>query len=108
MAKVSFLPEKVAPPIDGKLEEVGAQAVLASRPIRLRLQPDLYNLDRQSYDSWSGLTWTLELDDVEEGRRFREALGTFMAAFGDPEKQGALLGVLQTITDAKGLTFEPR
>lgn len=95
MAKVSFLPEKVAPPVDGKLEEAGAQAALASRPIRLRLQPDLYLTDQRAYTTWVGLTWTLDLDDVEEGRRFREALGKFMAAFGDPEKQGTLLSTLE-------------
>lgn len=95
MASVSFLPEKSAPPLDAKLEEAGAQALLASRPIRLRLQPNLYSLDKQAYEAWIGLAWTLDLDDIEEGRRFREALGTFMAAFGDPEKQGKLLKALE-------------
>lgn len=94
MAKVSFLPEAAPPPIDQKLEEVAAQAALASREIRLRLQPDLYNYDRSRYDSWNGLTWTLELDGVEEGRQFREALMKFMAGFGDPEKQARLIALL--------------
>src|SRR5258708_20407331 len=80
MAKVSYLPDKVAPPVDTKLEEIHAVAVLAGKPIRLRIQPDLYHPERQGYESWAGLAWTLDLDDIEEGRRFREALGRFMAA----------------------------
>lgn len=97
MAKVSFAPERVPPPIDQKLEEVASQAALASREIRLRLQPDLYNPDKRGYESWSGLTWTLELNDVDEGRRFREVLGKVMAAFGDETKQAALLKALEAL-----------
>lgn len=97
MAKVSFLPDKVAPPIDAALTELGAQAVLADRPLRLRLQPDLYSVDRQAYLAWAGLTWTLDLDDVEEGKRFREALGKFMAAFGDAEKQAKLIALVEKL-----------
>lgn len=95
MAKVSFAPEKAAPPLDAKLEEIGAQAVLAARPIRLRLQPDLYDSDRKGYQSWVGLTWTLDLDSIDEGRLFREALGKFMAAFGDEGKQAKVVAMLE-------------
>lgn len=94
MAKVTFLPDRVAPPVDAKLEEIGGIATLAGREIRLRLQPDLYHHDKQGYVAWAGLTWTLELEDIEEGRRFREALGRFMAAFGD-ERQGKVIEMLE-------------
>lgn len=97
MAKVSFLPDQQPPPIDQALELVGASAALASRPIRIRLQPDLYDIDKRSYYGWVGLTWTLDLEDIEEGRRFREGLGRFMAGFGDPEKQAKLLRALEEL-----------
>jgi hypothetical protein len=94
MAHVTFLPDKQAPPTDGKLLEIAAQATLASRAIRLRLQPDLYNFDKQNYDSWVGAAWTLDLDDAEEGRKFLAGLASFMRGFGDAEKQGKLLKAL--------------
>ncbi len=98
MAKVSYLPDKVAPPVDTKLEEIHAVAVLAGKPIRLRIQPDLYHPERQGYESWAGLAWTLDLDDIEEGRRFREALGRFMAAFAaDGATQAELIVQLERL-----------
>ena len=97
MAQVSYLPDKVAPPIDEPLRRAGERAALASRPIRIRLQPDLYNLDSQSYGSWLGLAWTLDLEDVEEGIRFRKGLEKFVAGFGDPEKQAQLLEMLEAL-----------
>lgn len=97
MAQVSFLPDRIARPIDAKLEELGAQAALVSRGIRLRLQPDLYNVDSQRYEAWAGLIWAIELEDVAEGRIFREALGKLVAAFGDDTKRIALLKALEAL-----------
>lgn len=97
MAKVSFLPDRQAPPLDRKLEELAGVAALAGKPIRLRIQPDIYNYDRQGYDAWLGLTWTLEVDDADEGRVFRAALGRFMGLFGDPVKQGELRKLLEEL-----------
>jgi len=96
MAQVSFAPDATRPPLDAKLEEVGAQALLIGKPIRLRIQPDLYDPDKRGYYAWAGLTWMLDLDDVEEGRRLREVLTVVMAAFGD-ERQAKLLKLLGTL-----------
>ena len=95
MAQVSYLPDAQQPPIDGKLEEIAAESALASRTIRIRLQPDLYSPDRAKYESWKGLVWAVELEDVEEGRKLREGLQKFFAAFGDGGKQAALLEALE-------------
>lgn len=97
MATVSFAPDRPTTPLDAKLEELGAQALLASRPIRLRLQPDLYDSDRRAYQSWTGLTWTLDISEIAEGRLFREGLGDFMQLFGDDAKQAQLLQLLRDL-----------
>lgn len=94
MAKVSFQSDRVAPPTDAKIEEIGVIALATGRPIKLRIQPDLYNADKQRYDSWSGANWTLELDDVEEGKRFLDGLEAYMRAFGDPKRQAETLRLL--------------
>ncbi len=96
MAQVSFAPDKTTPPMDEPLEQAAAVALLAGKPIiKLRLQPDLYNFDKRHYSSWAGLTWMLDLESVEEGRRFREGLEWFLKAFGDPEKQKKVLELLE-------------
>lgn len=97
MAQVSFAPDRIAPALDGRLEEAAAQAALASRPIRVRIQPAFYNLDKSGYDGWNNLVWTLDLDDVEEGRRLRQGLEAFLKAFGDPERQAKVLRMLEKL-----------
>ena len=95
MATVSYVADRVAPSSDRKLDEIAAMAVLTARAIKLRLQPDLYNFDKQHYDSWTGAAWTLDLEDAAEARKFLEGLRCYMAAFGDgPEKQKQVLEML--------------
>lgn len=95
MATVSFLPDKQPPPIDEKLTQIGKEAALADRAIRVRVQPDLYSPDRNNYESWRGLVWTLDLESVDEGKRFRQGLERFIQAFGDPAKQEQVLALLE-------------
>lgn len=67
-----------------------------SKPIRVRLQPDLYDYTGSSYKTWQGLVWSVQLRDVAEGRRLREGLTDFFHAFGGSEKdQKAVLKVLK-------------
>lgn len=95
MGKVTFSPERQPPPIDQRLQQAAGQAVLMDRPIRLRLQPDLWDYDKGNYSAWSGLSWVLELDDVEEGRRARQALQALWAVFGhSAEVQAQLITLL--------------
>ncbi len=95
MANVTFGPDVEPPPIDQKLIEVWETAKKIKREIRIRVQPDLYNHTTQAYTSWSGLTWTIEVADVDEGRRLREGLTWFFKHFGD--QQGHLLDVLRRL-----------
>lgn len=81
MASVSFLPEAERPPIDKALEDAAKAAGETDKLLRLRLQPDLYNFQKGAYGAWHGLSWTLDLDDVEEGRRLREGLQDFFRLF---------------------------
>jgi hypothetical protein len=95
VASVSFSHDD-KPPVDRALEEVGEQAEVKRKPIRIRFQPDLYDSSRNAYTTWIGLTWVLELRDVEEGRRLREGLTWFFKVFGaDEKKQRGLLSELE-------------
>jgi hypothetical protein len=94
MAHVNFTFD-TPPTLDGPLERCGDSASAVEKPIRLRIQPDLYDWSRRNYHSWSGLTWMVEVQDVEEGRRFRQGLQDFLQAFGGTEwQQGELLDLL--------------
>lgn len=111
--KVTFSPNREPRPIDATLEELGGAAILAGRSVRVRVQPDLYNYEKGSFSSWATLAWTLDLEDIEEGRRFREALTAFFKAFGEcetAEKQRgltvALLHTAKTI-EAAGNSVRP-
>ena len=91
MAKV-ISTQDIRPPIDESLEKIGAGAAASNRPIRVRVAPDLYDYDKQGYNSWHGLSWSVEVMDVEEGRRLRKGLGDFLKAFGhSPKSQAAVL-----------------
>lgn len=92
MATVNFVPEETRPPIDARLEELGAAAGALGKPIRIRLQPDIYDYESQRNQKWYGLIWSVELQDVEEGRRLREGMTEFFRRFGEsPESQAKLL-----------------
>lgn len=82
MATVNFAPESERPPLDRSLEENAQAAAALGKPVRIRLQPDLYDHAKASYQVWAGLTWSIEVGDVEEGRKLREGLTNFFRAFG--------------------------
>lgn len=82
MAEVTFLPEQSAPPLDATLEDMGARSILAGKPIRVRMQPDVYDTEKARYQSWAGLVWALNVESVEEGRLLRVGLTQFFKAFG--------------------------
>ena len=94
MAQVSFLPDQQAPPIDKTLIDLAGQAALLSKPLRVRVQPDIYSVDKQEYVAWKGLVWALDLDDAAEGTELRVVLQQVLGAFGDPEKKAKLLTLL--------------
>ena len=86
MAHVNYTYD--APPsIDGPLERTGDEASGLEKRIRIRIQPDLYSWESRNYHSWIGLTWMIEVQDVAEGRRFREGLAAFMVCFGGNQRQ---------------------
>lgn len=97
MAIVVLTHEIERPPIDGPLEQAALAAQKASKALRLRVQPDLYDPDKNRYTSWTGLTWMVDLEDVAEGRKLREALTLFFRLFG--EDADKLRRVLQDPTD---------
>lgn len=96
MAKVTSQAEQQPPPLDQRLEELATIASLNSRALRVRIQPDIYNYETGNYAVWTGLSWTFDLTDVEEGRRLREGLAAFFELFGkSPESQGRVLDMLR-------------
>jgi hypothetical protein len=97
MAQVTFAHDD-RPPVDATLEGIGNGASTLNKPIRCRFQPDLYDWARTSYTAWHGLTWTIDVVDVPEGRVLREALTLFFRAFGgDARRQKRLLTMLGQI-----------
>ena len=98
MASVDFSPEREKPALDLALEQAGT--IAQTKPIRFRVQPDLYDYDRQRYQPWAGLIWTVDLEDVEEGRRLREGLTRFFRLFGrTAEMQAEVLRVLEEMEE---------
>lgn len=92
MATVTFT--AAPPPIDTVLDQLALDAAAAQKPIRIRLQPDVYEYSTRLFKTWTGLVWFVECEDVEEGRRLREGLADFFKAFGT-KRQEKLLKVLQ-------------
>ena len=84
MAHVSFAPDE-RPTVDAALDLIGEGAAPLQKPIKVRIQPDLYDWGRTRYTAWH--SWAVECQDVAEGRRLREGLTSFFAAFGGSEKQ---------------------
>lgn len=100
MAHVQFTHDAPVEPIDASLEAAGSAAVNVGRPIRCRLQPYLYDWPNANFGAWRGLTWTIECQDVGEGRRLREGLASFFKAFGGTERQQArLLALLSELAE---------
>lgn len=96
MASVSSAATDEKPPIDKRLEALGAIAAAAGKPIRVRIQPDIYDYQNQANQTWLGLIWMIELEDVEEGRKLREGLTWFFQKFGQSaESQKKLLAWLK-------------
>ena len=94
MAEVTFTQDGVQP-VDRRLIEISDHSAQLERPLRIRLQPDLYDYKNTAWTSWSGLVWTLETRDIEEARRLREGLADFFRVFGaDEKRQRGLLNEL--------------
>jgi len=94
MAQVNFAPDNEKPALDDLLEQFAAAAT-AEKPLRLRVQPDLYDVAKTRYTTWPGLVWTVDLEDANEGRRLREGLAQFFRLFGkDGDTQALLLDTL--------------
>lgn len=85
MATVTFTQDRTPPPVDERLEHYGAQALLLDKPIKLRFQPDFYDYARGSYTGWTGVSWGVDLEGVEEGRRMREALAALFKVLAQGE-----------------------
>lgn len=100
MAVVNFAPEQERPPLDYALEIVAQQCAERGKAIRFRVQPDLYSYEQQTYVAWTGLTWIVEIADVEEGRRMREGLQWLFRLFGTDEAgQVKVLATLQALAE---------
>jgi len=101
MASVNFAHDD-RPPVDATLETIGNGASALNKPIRCRFQPDLYDWGKTAYTTWHGLTWTIDVEDVAEGRKLREGLTLFFKAFGgDARGQKRLLGELAKLVGAR-------
>lgn len=102
MATVNFSADQERPPLDRSLEEAGVEAEGLEKVIRVRLQPDLYLYGAQKYTTWAGLVWTVDCEDIEEGRRLREGLALFFKLFGAPgASQAKLLTTLRKLGGEK-------
>jgi hypothetical protein len=103
MATLNFSQDDRLHAVDGTLEEIGDGASALGKHLKCRVQPWLYDWRVRNYTSWSGLAWTLELEDVAEGRRLRQALTYVFAAFaGDAKRQKKLLQELKAWAAEEG------
>ena len=84
-------------PIDTALERAAAVAMTVGKPLKIRIQPDVYDYDSQKYLTWTNLVWTVDVEDVEEGRRLRELVEAALEAFAarDGAGQVGLIGELR-------------
>ena len=85
MAHMTFAHD-LKPSMDAPLEAIAEAATVLNKPIKVRVQPDLYDWGAVRYGTWLGLAWTMECQDVEEGRRLREGLTMFFRLFGGEAK----------------------
>jgi hypothetical protein len=107
MASVDFAPEKERPALDQALEANAAACAQLQKPVRVRLQPDLYEYERKIYSSWLGLTWIVELSDIDEGRRLRQGLQDFFRLFGQSaDSQDEMLRELRELVTAMSDTVD--
>ena len=59
-----------------------AYAERPDKPLRLRVQPDIFRLNRGErgrYDAWKGVHWTVELETPGEAVALKDALRLFFA-----------------------------
>jgi hypothetical protein len=107
MASVDFAPEKERPALDQALEAAAVACTQNQKPIRIRLQPDLYEYERRIYAAWLGLTWIVEVGDLEEGRRLRQGLQDFFRLFGQSaDSQDEMLRELRELVTAMSDTVD--
>lgn len=76
------------PPIDAVLE--GAEYAPEEKPIRLRVQPSIYNHEKMQHDSWPQLVFQFEVQDVAAAARFRQALTLYFKLFGEMGSEAML------------------
>lgn len=69
------------PPIDAVLER--EEYTRDGKPIRIRVQPDLYNHDKMQNDSWPQAIWQFEMKDAAAASRFRVALTRYFKLLGE-------------------------
>ncbi len=82
--KISFNPaQPTAAEVDDFLRDLAEAAKEKESAIRVRLQPQLYHpkmgkKGSGSYRSWRLLTWTLEMENLDEVLAFRGSLTHFI------------------------------
>lgn len=99
MAKVTYAADALVPrSLDYTIEEMAEQLDLRVKPLRLRVQPDVYDVRLARYTSWAGVIWSIDVDTVDEGRKLREGLTLFFRRFGEgAAMQDWLLQVLREV-----------
>lgn len=91
MATVNYAPDDKLP-----IDQLVDTLIVEGKPLRVRVQPDIYNHVGGVYKTWNGVSWTIECEDAEEVKRLREGLADFFKAFGgDGKKQGQVLRELK-------------
>ena len=67
------------PPVSG--ENVVEDLLKASdRPVRIRLQPTIYDAERKAYRAWAGASWGVTVDSLEEALEVRDLLEAVLRA----------------------------
>jgi len=66
--------------LDDVVREAFKVAKDRDNPLRIRVQPTVYNAERADHVLWPGIVWTLLCTSLEEVRQLRKALDEFFSA----------------------------
>lgn len=86
------------------LAEVASEAARLGLPIRIRIQPQLFERADLSYRSWAGCVWTADLTNAVAVTNLRQGLDTFfrLAHLWGPTELAEYLSQVERESLARG------